>query len=127
MLHAARKADVIILNYHHLFDDGIREQIYLSLNIGPQDVMLLIDETHKWGDVIQSFWSVELAERDLEQASRELSGMRRRHKGADSVQHVLPRLTGFIRGIGNSTEAEDWFDPAIFDRMVVKGSLYKDM
>ena len=127
MLHAARNADVIILNYYHLFDDGIREQLYLSLNIGPQDVMLLIDEAHNCGDVIQSIGSVGLAERDLEQASRELSGMRRRHKGADAVQHVLPRLTGFIRGIANSTEAEDWFDPAIFDRMVVKGSLYKDM
>ena len=127
MLHAARNADVIILNYYHLFDDGIREQLYLSLNIGPQDVMLLIDEAHNCGDVIQSIGSVVLADRDLEQASRELSGMRRRHKGADAVQHVLPRLTGFIRGIANSTEAEDWFDPAIFDRMVVKGSLYKDM
>jgi len=127
MLHAARNADVIILNYHHLFDDAIRQQLYISLNIEPQDVMLLVDEAHNCGDVIQSIGSVELAERDLEQASRELSGMRRRHKGADAVQHVLPRLTDFIRGLGNSTEAEDWFDPAIFDRMVVKGSLYKDL
>ncbi|WAC04057.1 MAG: ATP-dependent DNA helicase [Methanoregula sp.] len=127
MLHAARNADVIILNYHHLFDNAIRDQLYLSLNIEPEDVMLLIDEAHNCGDVIQSIGSVGLAEHDLEKASRELSGMRRRHKGADAVQHVLPRLTGFIRGLGNSTEAEDWFDPAIFDRMVVKGSLYKDL
>jgi DNA excision repair protein ERCC-2 len=127
MMQAARNADVIILNYHHLFDDAIREQVYLSLGIEPADILLLIDEAHNCGDVIQSIGSVELADRDLEQASRELSGLRRRHKGAEAVQHVLPRLTEFIRGLGNSNEVEDWFDPAIFDRMIVRGSLWKEM
>jgi len=127
MMHAARNADVIILNYHHLFDDAIREQVYLALSIEPKDVLLLIDEAHNCGDVIQSIGSVELAGRDLEQASRELSALRRRHKGAEAIQHVLPRLTEFIRGLGNSNEVEDWFDPVIFDRMIVKGSLWKEM
>jgi len=126
-MHAAKSADVVILNYHHLFNREIRDQLYGSLNIEPVDVLLLIDEAHNCGDAIQSIESVELVERDLEQASRELSGMKKRHKGAEAVQHVLPRLTEFIRGIGNSTEAEDWFDPVIFDRMIVKGSLWKDM
>jgi len=126
-MHAAKSADVVILNYHHLFNREIRDQLYGSLNIEPVDVLLLIDEAHNCGDAIQSIESVELVERDLEQASRELSGMKKRHKGAEAVQHVLPRLTEFIRGIGNSTEAEDWFDPLIFDRMIVKGSLWKDM
>jgi DNA excision repair protein ERCC-2 len=127
MMHAAKNADIIILNYHHLFDRGIREQLYASLNVESQDVMLLIDEAHNCGDVIQSIESVELEEKDLEQATRELSGMKRHYKGAEAVQHVLPRLTDFIRGLANSPEPEDWFDPGIFDRMIVKGSLYKDM
>lgn len=127
MMHAAKNADVIILNYHHLFDRDIREQLYVNLNVEPQDVMVLIDEAHNCGDTIQSIESVELAERDIEQAARELSGMKRRHKGAEAVRHVLPRLTEFIRGLLNSPEAEDWFDPGIFDRMIVKGSLWKDM
>lgn len=127
MMHAARNADVIILNYHHLFDRMIREQLYLSIGIEPQDVLLLIDEAHNCGEVIQSIESSVLKERDLEQASRELLALRRRYKGADAVQHVLPRLTDFIAGLKNSTEPEDWFDPVIFDRMVVRSSLYKDM
>ena len=127
MMHAAKTADVVILNYYHLFDREIREQLYANLSIEPQDVLLLIDEAHNCGDVITAIESVTLEERDLEQASRELSGMRKRHKGAEAVRHVLPRLTEFIRGLTNSTEAEDWFDPAIFDRMVTKESLYKDM
>jgi DNA excision repair protein ERCC-2 len=32
-----------------------------------------------------------------------------------------------MQGLKNSHETEDWFDPAIFDRMVVRGSLYSDM
>ncbi|MGD0080474.1 MAG: ATP-dependent DNA helicase [Methanoregula sp.] len=127
MMHAAKNTDVVILNYHHLFDREIREQLYASLGVEPQDVLLLIDEAHNCGDVITSIGSVTLEERDLEQASRELSGMRKRYKGAEAVQHVLPRLTEFIRGLANSAEAEDWFDPAIFDRMIVKESLYKEM
>jgi DNA excision repair protein ERCC-2 len=127
MMHAARNADVIILNYHHLFDRMIREQLYLSIGVEPQDVLLLIDEAHNCGEVIQSIESVVLEERDLEQASRELLALSRRHKGADAVQNVLPRLTDFIAGLRNSPEPEDWFDPVIFDRMVIRGSFYKDM
>ncbi|MGA2121311.1 MAG: ATP-dependent DNA helicase [Methanoregula sp.] len=127
MMYAAKTTDVVILNYHHLFDREIREQLYANLSVEPQDVLLLIDEAHNCGDVITGIESVTLEERDLEQASRELSGMAKRHKGAEAVRHVLPRLTEFIRGLTNSVEAEDWFDPAIFDRMVTKESLYKDM
>ncbi|HNX16933.1 MAG TPA: ATP-dependent DNA helicase [Methanoregula sp.] len=127
MMHAAKGADVIILNYHHLFDREIREQLYANLNVEPQDVMLLIDEAHNCGETIQSIESIELAEKDLEQATRELAGMKRVHKGAEAVRHVLPRLSEFIRGLLNSPEPEDWFDPGIFDRMIVRGSLWKDM
>ena len=54
MMHAAKNTDVVILNYHHLFDREIREQLYANLDVESQDVMLLIDEAHNCGDVIQS-------------------------------------------------------------------------
>ena len=127
MMQAARTTDVVILNYHHLFDREIREQLYANLGVEPQDVLLLIDEAHNCGDTITAIGTVTMEQRDLEQASRELAGMRGRHKGAEAVRHVLPRLTEFMKGLGNSAEAEDWFDPAIFDRMIVKESLYHAM
>src|SRR5512137_2598347 len=52
MLQAARTADVIILNYHHLFEREIRELLYANIGIEPQDVLLLIDEAHNCGDTI---------------------------------------------------------------------------
>ena len=127
VMHAAKNADVIILNYHHLFDQVIREQLYANLNVEAQDVMLLIDEAHNCGDAIQSIESIAISSKDVEQATRELIGMKKMYKGADAVRHVLPRLSDFIAGLANSPEPEDWFDPSIFDRMIVKGSLWKDM
>jgi DNA excision repair protein ERCC-2 len=127
MMQAARTTDVVILNYHHLFNKEIREQLYANLGVEPQDVLLLIDEAHNCGDTITAIGTVTMEQRDLEQASRELAGLRGRHKGADAVRHVLPRLTGFMKGLENSRETEDWFDPAIFDRMIVKESLYHAM
>ncbi len=126
-MQAARTTDVVILNYHHLFDREIRDQLYANLGVEPQDVLLLIDEAHNCGDTITGIMTVTMEQRDLEQASRELAGMRGRHKGAEAVRHVLPRLTEFMKGLENSHEAEDWFDPAIFDRMIVRESLYKAM
>ncbi len=127
MLHAAQNADAVVLNYYHLFDDQIREQLYLSLGIEPQDVILLIDEAHNCGDTMQAVQSVSLEERLLESASFELAHLKQNMKGAEAVRHVLPRITDFMRGLKNSDETEDWFDPGIFDRMIVKGSLYRSM
>lgn len=123
-MQAARSADVIILNYHHLFNDDIREQLYANLQIEPQDVLLLIDEAHNCGEVMQDIQSITLEEAKLDQALRELGNLRKQHRGADAVRHVLPRIRDFMHGLRNSHEAEDWFDPAIFERRILQESLY---
>ncbi|MEN6611452.1 MAG: ATP-dependent DNA helicase, partial [Methanoregulaceae archaeon] len=123
-MQAARSADVIILNYHHLFNDDIREQLYANLQIEPRDVLLLIDEAHNCGEVMQDIQSITLEEAKLDQALRELGNLRKQHRGADAVRHVLPRIRDFMHGLRNSHEAEDWFDPAIFERRVLQESLY---
>jgi DNA excision repair protein ERCC-2 len=110
MLQAAREADVVLVNFYHLFDKQIREQIYDSLDIEAERTLLLIDEAHNCGDTIQSIQSVSLGERTLESAYHEIGGMRSRQSSADAVLRILPRITAF--------------DPAIFSRHVLGGSLY---
>ncbi|WP_440950465.1 ATP-dependent DNA helicase [Methanosphaerula subterraneus] len=128
MLHAARHADVIVLNYHHLFTDEIRDQLYTSLGIeSPGDVLLLIDEAHNCGDTVQSIQSVSLDDRSLEQASHELAALRRHLNCVEPVEQVLPQITNFMQALKRSTEVEDWFDPSIFNRMVIRGSLYRQI
>ena len=127
MILAAQKADVILLNYHHIFSQDIRELLYGNLNLDPADAILLIDEAHNCGDAISAARSVTIGRDTLLQAGSELSGLRRTIRGAEALQQLIPRISKFMDGLENSYEAEDWFDPAIFDRIVVKGSLYRDM
>ncbi|MDG6257552.1 MAG: ATP-dependent DNA helicase [Methanomicrobiaceae archaeon] len=124
MLQAAREADVVLVNFHHLFDKQIREQIFDSLDIEAERTLLLIDEAHNCGDTIQSIQSVSLGERNLEAAYHEIGAMRSRQSSADAVLRILPRITAFMESLRRSWKEEDWFDPAIFSRHVLGGSLY---
>ena len=125
MIQAARQSDVIILNFHHLFDEEIREQIYQSIGIVADDAILLIDEAHNAGDTIQSVRSVTLEERFLEQVRAELSGHRTRIAGVSEILPLIPRVETFAGSLKRSWKGEDWFDPALFIRHVLSGSPYR--
>jgi len=127
MLQAARGAEVLLLNYHHVLDGSIREQLYLQLGIGAGEVLLLVDEAHNLGDAVQSVQSVSVGYRDLEGAESELQRLRGKVRAAEAVARVFPQVRRFMELLRASREGEDWFDPAIFERMVVQGSLYADM
>ncbi len=124
MLYAAQKSDVIVLNYYHLFDDMVREQLYQLIGVEPSDVLLLIDEAHNCGEVLQEVQSVRLEEQSLEQAAHELLHLKKTVKGVEAVHHLIPRIKDFMQGLKSSMETEDWFDPGIFERIILKSSLY---
>ena len=125
MLNAAKGADVVICNYHHLFNDDIREQLYVNLGVEEDQVILLLDEAHNLGDVIQSIESIRIRESDIEAAAVELVSLRNRIRGTEAIRHVLPRIAQFIDGLRRSPEIEDWFDPVIFNNILLKESLYQ--
>lgn len=127
LLLAAQKSDVVVVNYHHLFDDEIRTQLYGSLGIEPHEVHLLIDEAHNCGEVMQGVMNTAISGPALLQAEREILGLRRQLKQAVAVTQIIRNIGDFMEGLRNSHEAEDWFDPSIFDRIVVRGSLYRDL
>jgi len=127
LLSAAQRSDVLVVNYHHIFDEEIRNQLYGSLQIEPSDVLLLIDEAHNCGDVMQKVMNVTLRQPFLAQAERELAGLKKHIKAASAVTPVLRNIAAFMQGLQGSHETEDWFDPAIFERMVIRGSLYHDL
>ncbi|MDO5845535.1 MAG: ATP-dependent DNA helicase [Methanocorpusculum sp.] len=125
MLSAAKGADVLICNYYHLFNDDIREQLYVNLGCEEQNVILLLDEAHNLGDVVQTIESIRIREIDIESAASELASLRDKVRGSDAIRHILPRISQFIDGLRRSCEVEDWFDPEIFNRILIKGSLYE--
>ena len=127
MVLAAQKADVILLNYQHVFDEEISKALFANLDIDPSGTILLVDEAHNCGDAVSAAQSAAIDQATLDQAGQELAAFARKRGSAAALQQVLPRISEFMEGVRNSPEAEDWFDPGIFDRMVVRGSLYRDM
>jgi DNA excision repair protein ERCC-2 len=127
MLQAAKGADVILMNFYHVFDDSIREQLYLQLGMEAGEVLLLVDEAHNFGDAVQAVQSVSVGEKDLEGAEAELQRLRGKVPAAEAVARVFPQVRRYMEMLRPSRDREDWFDPAIFERMVVQGSLYANM
>ncbi|QYZ80040.1 ATP-dependent DNA helicase [Methanofollis formosanus] len=127
MMQAARGADVLICNFHHLFNDDVRDQLYANLDIEPEDVLLLIDEAHNCGDVVEGIQSVVLEARVLEGTMTELAHLSKNMKSVNAVRQILPNVSRFMEDLKRSPKDEDWFDPAIFHRMAIKGSLYKGL
>ncbi|MDI9633098.1 MAG: ATP-dependent DNA helicase [Methanolinea sp.] len=126
MVLAAQKADVILLNYQHVFDEEIAKNLFGALELDASDTVLLIDEAHNCGDAVAAAQSVEIDGETLVQAMQEMAGASRRKGTATALSHVITRISEFMEGLKNSPGAEDWFDPRIFERMVVKGSLYTE-
>ncbi|HJJ47215.1 MAG TPA: ATP-dependent DNA helicase [Methanocorpusculum sp.] len=124
MLNAAKGSDVLICNYYHLFNDDIREQLYANLGCEEDKAILLLDEAHNLGDVVESIERIGIREVDIEGAASELMTLREKVRGSDAIRHILPRIAQFMDGLRRSLEAEDWFDPSIFNRNLIQGSLY---
>jgi DNA excision repair protein ERCC-2 len=127
LLSAAQRSDVLVVNYHHLFDEEIRGQLYGSLQVEPSEILLLVDEAHNCGEVMQGVMNVTLKQPFLAQAERELGNLKKHIKAAAAVTPIIRNIGDFMQGLRNSHETEDWFDPAIFERMVIRGSLYQDL
>ena len=101
MVHAARGADVVLVNFYHLFNDAIREQLYQSLGIEEHDVLLLIDEAHNCGDVVRHRERDDRGH-DIVQAGHELAGRRRSQHQADAIAQILPQITRFMDALKES-------------------------
>jgi DNA excision repair protein ERCC-2 len=127
MSQASLQADVLICNYHHIMDEQIREQLYLGLQAEPDGIMLLIDEAHNCGDVMQDINSVSLDHRALEQADHDIASLKKEVKNLNAIRHLIPQITRFLDGLKRSTETEDWFDPALFSKIILRESFYSSM
>ncbi|MHC1626325.1 MAG: ATP-dependent DNA helicase [Methanoculleaceae archaeon] len=128
MLAAGRDADVLLVNFYHIFDQTIREQLFAQLGLEEKDTLLLIDEAHNCGDVIQSIQSRTVRKRDVEQAIFELSSLRsKKHGVTESLSGIIGRVGNFMDMLKDAPEREDWFDPEIFYRSILGESLYGSM
>lgn len=127
MAQASLQSDVLICNYHHIMDDQIREQLYLNLQKEPGDILLLIDEAHNCGDAMQDIMSISLDHRSLEQADHDISSLKKDVKDLEAIRRLIPGIRKFLDGLRRSSETEDWFDPQLFSRIILRESFFGSM
>lgn len=69
-IEAARNTDIIVVNYQHVIDNDIRSALYYSLNIEPDEVILIVDEAHNIGNAACETLTVTLTMKALESAQQ---------------------------------------------------------
>ena len=79
--------DLVVCNYHHLLDPGIREQFFRWLGRDPDEVIVVFDEAHNIEDAARDHASRTLTENTLDGALDELDECEL--AGADRAVNVL--------------------------------------
>ncbi|MBW6519275.1 MAG: ATP-dependent DNA helicase [ANME-2 cluster archaeon] len=130
---SAEDADVVTLNYNHVFDDEYRDAMYSWLGLEPEKTILLIDEAHNLGDAVRAMISDKLTEFSIKKAIKEVETSRRLAKISGLNQslavadQILPRILTFMEKMAQKGQSsEEWFDPHMFADFVFGESLVRE-
>ena len=111
--------DLVICNYHHLLDPGIREQFFRWIGRDPEDIVVIFDEAHNVADAARDHATRTLAERTLDGALDELEDVddARAEPAANVIAAFREALVGTYEdsfGFGDrESVGEEWADVAI--------------
>ena len=70
-LELAKKANVIIADYFHIFSPGVSEQILPKLGKKPEDIILIVDEAHNLPERVRNLLSTSLSTAQLRKGKEE--------------------------------------------------------
>ena len=84
-LELAKDADLVIADYFHLLNPGIRKIMLSKLNIKPSEMIVIVDEAHNVPERVRSMLGSTLSNYALEQSANELERLGR----ADLRKDVL--------------------------------------
>ena len=111
--------ELVVCNYHHLLDPGIREQFFRWLDREPEDVITVFDEAHNVESAARDHASEALTENTLESALSELEETD--DSRAEPAENVLRAFTEALRatceeGLGfgeRERVGENWYDLSV--------------
>jgi len=125
MAISAKKADIVILNYNHVFDDQRRDLLFDWLEINPENTILLIDEAHNLGDTVRSINSDTVTMHTVDKAISEVNQSPGDRGEIRSAKNVLSRMQRYMEKTldnwQNKSKADAWFDPVMFSDFVYSG------
>ncbi|RZN35889.1 MAG: ATP-dependent DNA helicase [Methanosarcinales archaeon] len=120
MAISVKGADIIILNYNHVFDDTRRDVLFDWLEINPENTILLIDEAHNLGDTVRSINSDTITMHVVDKAISEVNQLagEKNRTIARSTRDILSKIKKYMEKTldnwQNRKQGEDWFDPRMF-------------
>jgi len=111
--------DLVVCNYHHLLDPGIREQFFRWLGRDPEDVIAVFDEAHNVEDAARDHARQTLTETTLESALDECQDSD--DARSDAAYNVLGTFLDALQtaydeafGFGEREQVgENWYDLAV--------------
>jgi DNA excision repair protein ERCC-2 len=109
--------DLVVCNYHHLLNPGIREQFFRWLDRDPADVIAVFDEAHNVESAARDHARRTVAESTLDSALDELAESD--DARADRAQNVLETFLQALRDVYEGHETvisgvdEHWTDLSI--------------
>ncbi|MHC1597876.1 MAG: ATP-dependent DNA helicase [Methermicoccaceae archaeon] len=116
MALSARHADVVVLNYHHVLDERMRDAMFGWLGIEPEESILVVDEAHNAGSAVRSINSVHIDVRTTERALSELDvflkseDARALRDDVLAAKGVLERLKRYVQA-AEGRASEEVLDP----------------
>jgi len=101
--------DLVVCNYHHLLEPGIREQFFRWLGREPGEVIAVFDEAHNVEAAAREHAGRSCSERTFDAAVDELSGVDDPRAGA--ARNVLGAFRDALAGSYDAADAGgDWTD-----------------
>jgi DNA excision repair protein ERCC-2 len=94
MMELARKSDLIIADYFHIFHPGVRESIFERADVKLEDTILIVDESHNLPSRTRSLFSDSLSIPQLDRAITEAEKF-----GFYEMEEKLEQLMNAIKSI----------------------------
>ena len=103
MMELARKSNLIIADYFHLFHPGVRESIFERANVEIEDTILIVDEAHNLPSRTRNLFSFNLSMPQIDNAVTEAEKF-----GFYDLEEKIQRLRDIVQRIAaESFEAGD--------------------
>lgn len=97
LLEQIKEASIVICDYSHIFDSGIRNNIFESAKINLNDVILIVDEAHNLPERIRNMYSMSLGIDTIEAANKEAKST-----ANTEVEFILKDLGKEILSLGKN-------------------------
>ena len=111
--------DLVVCNYHHLLNPGIREQFFRWLGRDPDDVVAVFDEAHNIESAARDHARQRLTGTTLARALAELDGVEDKRAGSawnvlETFHTALGESYDAALGVGERHEIDDeWTDLSV--------------